>query len=217
MKIFCRDYLNDGKQLSEEVIDSAQTEGQICPRCGNKMVLRNGKYGRFWGCEGFKSNDIRFAFQLLGLPGIEDSPDQLVGFCLLSTQSNPCGQLPVARGAKKGPGHTGQINRALHNPLQVHAQQPAAACFLVEGEISFAITAGYHDQAAASNLFATGILVNQSITPWIARTGLCGNFLLPERRWPFLPTLLVVLIGCHHPAALSASAGNIFPWFLSKS
>jgi len=145
------------------------------------------------------SNDIRFAFQFLCLPGIEDSPDQLVGFCLLSTQSNPCGQLPVAGGAKKGPGHTGQINRALHNPLQVHAQQPAAACFLVEGEIGFAITAGYHDQAAASNLFATGILVNQSITPWIARTGLCGNFLLPERRWPFLPTLLVVLIGCQYP------------------
>ena len=42
-----------GKQLSEEVIDMSQSEGQICPRCGNRMVLRNGKYGRFWGCGDF--------------------------------------------------------------------------------------------------------------------------------------------------------------------
>ncbi|NLA05594.1 MAG: restriction endonuclease [Firmicutes bacterium] len=42
-----------GKQLSEEIIDKSQREGQICPRCGNRMVLRDGKYGKFWGCENF--------------------------------------------------------------------------------------------------------------------------------------------------------------------
>ena len=25
----------------------------ICPRCGNKLVLRNGNYGEFWGCSNF--------------------------------------------------------------------------------------------------------------------------------------------------------------------
>lgn len=42
-----------GKQLSEEVIQRSQGEEQICQRCGNKLVLRNGKRGKFWGCENF--------------------------------------------------------------------------------------------------------------------------------------------------------------------
>ena len=25
----------------------------ICPRCGKKLILRNGKYGEFWGCSGY--------------------------------------------------------------------------------------------------------------------------------------------------------------------
>ena len=25
----------------------------ICPRCGGNLVLRNGKYGEFWGCENY--------------------------------------------------------------------------------------------------------------------------------------------------------------------
>lgn len=25
----------------------------ICPRCGGKLVLRNGKYGKFWGCSNY--------------------------------------------------------------------------------------------------------------------------------------------------------------------
>lgn len=42
-----------GKQLSEGIIDRSQIDGEICPRCGNRMVLRSGKYGKFWGCETF--------------------------------------------------------------------------------------------------------------------------------------------------------------------
>ncbi len=28
-------------------------EKGICPRCGGKLVLRNGKYGEFWGCSNY--------------------------------------------------------------------------------------------------------------------------------------------------------------------
>ena len=28
-------------------------EHGICPRCGGKLVLRNGKYGEFWGCSNY--------------------------------------------------------------------------------------------------------------------------------------------------------------------
>ncbi len=28
-------------------------EHGICPRCGGKLVLRNGKYGQFWGCSNY--------------------------------------------------------------------------------------------------------------------------------------------------------------------
>lgn len=27
----------------------------LCPLCGSKLVLRNGKYGQFWGCSGYPS------------------------------------------------------------------------------------------------------------------------------------------------------------------
>ena len=53
----------------------------------------------------YGNNDYRISF--LCIPGIEDSPDQLVGLHILSPQSYSCGQLPVAIGAKKRSGHTG--------------------------------------------------------------------------------------------------------------
>ena len=28
-------------------------DNNICPRCGGKLVLRNGKYGDFYGCENY--------------------------------------------------------------------------------------------------------------------------------------------------------------------
>lgn len=32
-----------------------------CPKCGNRLVIRNGQYGKFWGCEGYyKSINCRF-------------------------------------------------------------------------------------------------------------------------------------------------------------
>ena len=36
----------------QKTIKSVQAE-EICPVCGNALVKRNGKHGRFWGCESF--------------------------------------------------------------------------------------------------------------------------------------------------------------------
>lgn len=33
---------------------------RICPRCGNKLELREGKYGKFYGCTGYKSVGCRY-------------------------------------------------------------------------------------------------------------------------------------------------------------
>jgi restriction system protein len=42
-----------GRQLSEEVTQRSQVAEQICPWCGKKLVLREGKRGKFWGCDSF--------------------------------------------------------------------------------------------------------------------------------------------------------------------
>lgn len=40
-----------------ENIRSMQSDvkNNVCPRCGKKLVLRNGKYGEFYGCSGYPS------------------------------------------------------------------------------------------------------------------------------------------------------------------
>lgn len=43
------DYLQDISGLN----DLEAYKKKICPECNRKMVLRNGKYGQFWGCTGF--------------------------------------------------------------------------------------------------------------------------------------------------------------------
>lgn len=41
---------------------AAQKDGQICPECGNELVLRKGKFGAFYGCSGFP--ECRFTKKL---------------------------------------------------------------------------------------------------------------------------------------------------------
>jgi restriction system protein len=41
-----------GKELADEVI-SKRTITNPCPDCGNQLVVRSGKRGRFWGCSSF--------------------------------------------------------------------------------------------------------------------------------------------------------------------
>ena len=46
-KMSNKDHVRNIKQTQNEL-----KEG-ICPRCGSKLVLRNGKHGEFWGCSGY--------------------------------------------------------------------------------------------------------------------------------------------------------------------
>lgn len=34
-------------------------ENGICPRCGGKLVLRDGRYGEFWGCENYPKCEFK--------------------------------------------------------------------------------------------------------------------------------------------------------------
>lgn len=41
------DHVQEIRQMKTNI------ENNICPRCGKKLVLRNGKYGSFYGCSGY--------------------------------------------------------------------------------------------------------------------------------------------------------------------
>lgn len=44
---------NRGNVSSMAANEVSATSSQTCPWCGRSLVLKNGKYGRFWGCSGF--------------------------------------------------------------------------------------------------------------------------------------------------------------------
>ena len=48
-KMSIKEHLNNIKQTQNEL------ESGICPRCGNKLVERNGQYGKFYGCSNYPS------------------------------------------------------------------------------------------------------------------------------------------------------------------
>lgn len=43
------------EKLGEEIIHPSEAAKRVkkCPRCGNAMRKRNGKFGEFWGCSGY--------------------------------------------------------------------------------------------------------------------------------------------------------------------
>ncbi len=41
------------KEKTNQAIASIKTNGGICPKCGGKLVMREGKYGTFIGCSNF--------------------------------------------------------------------------------------------------------------------------------------------------------------------
>ncbi len=41
------------KEKINQKIASIKTDGGICPKCGGKLIMRDGKYGRFIGCTNF--------------------------------------------------------------------------------------------------------------------------------------------------------------------
>lgn len=48
-KMSNKEHLNNIKQTQNEL------KSGICPRCGNKLVERNGQYGKFYGCSNYPS------------------------------------------------------------------------------------------------------------------------------------------------------------------
>ncbi|MBI1341917.1 MAG: hypothetical protein GC171_03170 [Terrimonas sp.] len=52
------DHKNNPRLTNEQHIDNIYNlrqsiENNICPRCGKKLLIRNGKYGSFYGCSGY--------------------------------------------------------------------------------------------------------------------------------------------------------------------
>lgn len=43
----------DGKSLEETVDLTKYESSPICEKCGGKMILKRGKYGKFWACENY--------------------------------------------------------------------------------------------------------------------------------------------------------------------
>ena len=41
------------KEKINKKIASIKTDGGICPKCGGKLIMRDGKYGSFIGCSNF--------------------------------------------------------------------------------------------------------------------------------------------------------------------
>lgn len=41
------------KVQSYQTVSQAKVKNGICPRCGGSLVLRNGRYGRFYGCSNY--------------------------------------------------------------------------------------------------------------------------------------------------------------------
>jgi DNA topoisomerase-1 len=44
---------NKAKTKINEKIASIKTNGGVCPKCGGKLIMREGKYGNFIGCSNF--------------------------------------------------------------------------------------------------------------------------------------------------------------------
>ena len=50
--------------FATEVIDFSKKIQMFCPRCGGRLVLRKGRYGEFWGCSNYKTQNCRYTYSL---------------------------------------------------------------------------------------------------------------------------------------------------------
>jgi hypothetical protein len=62
MALSLRELSSDDKERRDEhiqkvrayqVVTQTKVKNGICPRCGGELVLRNGRYGRFYGCTNY--------------------------------------------------------------------------------------------------------------------------------------------------------------------
>ena len=51
-------YIKDPKNFKKKI--ELKAKEHICPRCGNEMEVRNGIYGKFYGCKGFRKSNCRY-------------------------------------------------------------------------------------------------------------------------------------------------------------
>lgn len=49
-----------GNASSSYTTTAKSVASSVCPRCGGRLILRNGKRGLFYGCSNFKSRSCRF-------------------------------------------------------------------------------------------------------------------------------------------------------------
>ena len=52
------------KELEEEYSDQLLNETYICPVCGGRLKLFEGRYGKFLGCENYKTQNCRFSSKI---------------------------------------------------------------------------------------------------------------------------------------------------------
>ena len=48
-----KDYVSEATHVQKIAEQQSKIEHNICPRCNAKLVVRQGKYGKFWGCPNY--------------------------------------------------------------------------------------------------------------------------------------------------------------------
>jgi ssDNA-binding Zn-finger/Zn-ribbon topoisomerase 1 len=62
--------LEKGELISEIPGLSIGTPVGICPKCGEELVIRGGKNGKFIGCKGFNSKGCKNTYKIVGFKAI---------------------------------------------------------------------------------------------------------------------------------------------------
>lgn len=50
--IFYRIKISVKNKINKKIVE-IKTNGGVCPECGGKLIMRDGKYGKFIGCSNF--------------------------------------------------------------------------------------------------------------------------------------------------------------------
>ncbi|WP_097006540.1 topoisomerase DNA-binding C4 zinc finger domain-containing protein [Lacrimispora amygdalina] len=53
-------YIKDPNNFKKDKVPKEGKKIRTCPKCGNKIEVRSGIYGKFYGCVGFKINKCRY-------------------------------------------------------------------------------------------------------------------------------------------------------------
>lgn len=48
------------KEIMKKYGNDIRKEMYICPRCGGRLIKKNGPYGEFFGCSNYRSNGCRY-------------------------------------------------------------------------------------------------------------------------------------------------------------